>query len=97
MHFTPQEKARIVAEYIRNQSVTRAQRCLRTQMKKNLLRATLIHIIKENETKKNFNVINLSLLHTFSISLELRLTRSINNVRLKAVFSLFIDTRKRLG
>ena len=34
MRFTPQEKARIVAEYIRNQSVTRTQRWVRTQMRK---------------------------------------------------------------
>ena len=34
MRFTPQEKARIIAEYIRNQSVTRIQRWLRTQMRK---------------------------------------------------------------
>ena len=34
MGFTPLEKARIVAEYIRNQSVTRTQRWLLTQMRK---------------------------------------------------------------
>ena len=33
---TPQEKARIVAEYIRNQSVTRTQRWVRTLMRKEI-------------------------------------------------------------
>ena len=34
MRFTPQEKARIVAEYIRNESITRTQRWVRTQIRK---------------------------------------------------------------
>ena len=34
MRFTPQEKARIVAEYIRNESITRTQRWVRMQIRK---------------------------------------------------------------
>ena len=34
MCFIPQEKARIVAEYTRNKSVTRTQRWMRRQMRK---------------------------------------------------------------
>ena len=43
MRFTPQEKARAFAEYIRNQSVTITQRLLHTQMRKELpARKTII-------------------------------------------------------